>query len=211
MAISAILFDAGDVLYSKPRRGPAIARFLTERGHQAPVAKDPVVQEMRLKAYASQIGVQEFMTWLLAHYGVTKTDEIDEGIELLHAQQSDVTFFDGVPDTLHQLKRQGFKLGIVTNTFNPPAEKMEWFKTVGIENVWDAYADSCELGVVKPDPKIYTHTCELLRVLPEHAVFLDDIGRNLKTARALGMATIKVDEPEDALRELQGLLGFALL
>ena len=45
---------------------------------------------------------------------------------------------------------------------------------------------------------------------PEQAVFLDDIGRNLKAARALGMATIKVAEADAALGELERLLGFAL-
>ena len=47
-------------------------------------------------------------------------------------------------------------------------------------------------------------------VKPEHAAFLDDIGGNLKPARALGMATIKVSDPMIALRELSDLLGFAL-
>ena len=46
---------------------------------------------------------------------------------------------------------------------------------------------------------------------PARTAFLDDIGRNLKPARALGMATIKVDDPEQALRELSTLLGFDLL
>ena len=41
-------------------------------------------------------------------------------------------------------------------------------------------------------------------------VFLDDIGRNLKPARALGMRTIKVDDPEVALRELGEILGLDL-
>jgi putative hydrolase of the HAD superfamily len=48
-------------------------------------------------------------------------------------------------------------------------------------------------------------------VEPPRAAFLDDIGRNLKTARALGMTTIKVDDPDLALRELAALLGFDLL
>jgi FMN phosphatase YigB (HAD superfamily) len=43
-----------------------------------------------------------------------------------------------------------------------------------------------------------------LAIAPAEAVFLDDIGRNLKTARALGMTTIKVDTPEQALGELAG-------
>ena len=45
---------------------------------------------------------------------------------------------------------------------------------------------------------------------PRITVFLDDIGSNLKTARALGMTTIKVVEPDAALAELEGVLGFPL-
>ena len=46
---------------------------------------------------------------------------------------------------------------------------------------------------------------------PPESVFLDDIGRNLKAARALGMATIKVEEPVAALRDLGKLLGLDLV
>ena len=46
---------------------------------------------------------------------------------------------------------------------------------------------------------------------PARAVFLDDIGRNLKPARALGMTTLKVDDPIQALRELGALLGLDLI
>jgi putative hydrolase of the HAD superfamily len=47
-------------------------------------------------------------------------------------------------------------------------------------------------------------------VEPARTAFLDDIGRNLKPARELGMATLKVDDPGRALRELGALLGFPL-
>jgi putative hydrolase of the HAD superfamily len=60
--------------------------------------------------------------------------------------------------------------------------------------------------VRKPDPRIYLHACEALGVQPPEAVFLDDIGRNLKAARELGMATIKVEEPGAALAELARVL-----
>jgi len=45
-------------------------------------------------------------------------------------------------------------------------------------------------------------------VVMTQTAFLDDIGRNLKAARALGMTTIKVEDPHVALRELSGVLGF---
>jgi putative hydrolase of the HAD superfamily len=66
------------------------------------------------------------------------------------------------------------------------------------------------VGLRKPDPRIYTHACRELGVAPAESVFLDDIGANLKAARALGMRTIKVETPEEALAELEQALGFAL-
>jgi putative hydrolase of the HAD superfamily len=66
------------------------------------------------------------------------------------------------------------------------------------------------VGLRKPDPRIYELACRELSIEPRQAAFLDDIGRNLKAARQLGMTTIKVDTPEQALAELSDALGFAL-
>ena len=122
---------------------------------------------MRIKAHAGKIDVDYFMEWLLRHYGVTKKDAISDGITLIRAQQSNVSFFGGVSETLFELKRRGLKLGIVTNTFNPPSEKMVWFKTVGVDAVWDSYVDSCELGTVKPEPGIYIAAINPLQINPK--------------------------------------------
>src|SRR2546422_331025 len=56
----------------------------------------------------------------------------------------------------------------------------------------------------------FERDCAELRIAPPEAVMLDDIGANLKTARALGMATIRVGDPDAALGELEELLGFPL-
>jgi len=70
--------------------------------------------------------------------------------------------------------------------------------------------ESSKVGLRKPDPRIYTLACDLLGVGPEEAVFLDDLGVNLKPARALGMHTIKVGDPATALVELEAAVGFPL-
>ena len=75
---------------------------------------------------------------------------------------------------------------------------------------FDVFVESALVGLRKPDPRIYELVCRELGVAPSRAAFLDDIGKNLKTARALGMSTIKVDDPDTALRELAALLGFDL-
>ncbi len=78
-------------------------------------------------------------------------------------------------------------------------------------DVFDVVVESSVEGIRKPDPRIYELTLERLAVEATAAVFLDDLGINLKPARAMGMATIKVSDPADALRDLESVLGFPLL
>jgi putative hydrolase of the HAD superfamily len=80
----------------------------------------------------------------------------------------------------------------------------------GLREHFDAFFESSVLGLQKPDPRIYRHACVSLGIDPAEAVFLDDIGRNLKAARELGMATIKVAAVATALAELEALVGIAL-
>jgi len=75
---------------------------------------------------------------------------------------------------------------------------------------FDVFVESSVVGLRKPDPRIYQHACDEIGVEPAEVVFLDDIGRNLKTARQLGMTTIKVESPKAALAELERVLGFPL-
>jgi epoxide hydrolase-like predicted phosphatase len=72
------------------------------------------------------------------------------------------------------------------------------------------FVESCKVKLRKPDPRIYGLVCERLDVTPGAAVFLDDIGGNLKAARALGMTTIKVEEPVAAIAELERVVGLEL-
>ena len=82
--------------------------------------------------------------------------------------------------------------------------------TGALRAFFDVFVESIAVGLRKPDPRIYQLVCRELDVEPAEAVFLDDIGSNLKTARALGMMTIKVDEPDAALAELERVVGLSL-
>lgn len=79
---------------------------------------------------------------------------------------------------------------------------------VELRELFHVFIESSVVGMRKPDPRIYQLTCRELGVEPAQTVFLDDIGRNLKAARALGMTTIKVEDPTVALGELSVVLGF---
>jgi putative hydrolase of the HAD superfamily len=74
--------------------------------------------------------------------------------------------------------------------------------------LFDHVIESSKVGVRKPDPRFYELACQACGVEPSEAVFLDDLGVNLKPAAAMGMTTIKVVDPDDALDALERAVGF---
>lgn len=76
--------------------------------------------------------------------------------------------------------------------------------------LFDVVVESSKVGVRKPEPAFYERACGLLGIQPAEAVFLDDLGVNLKPAAAMGMTTIKVTDPDAALAELGRILGMEL-
>ena len=70
--------------------------------------------------------------------------------------------------------------------------------------------ESSKIGIRKPDPEIYRMACEQVGVEPQDVVYLDDLGINLKPARAMGMTTIKVGDAGPAIDELENVLGISL-
>lgn len=107
--------------------------------------------------------------------------------------------------------RDRFKTGCITN--NLPKGGVGDAGSVyraEVMALFDHVIESARIGLRKPDPRIYAMMVEALGVDPARCVYLDDLGVNLKPARAMGMATVKVGEPETALAELRDLLGIEL-
>ena len=76
-----------------------------------------------------------------------------------------------------------------------------------VMNRFDVIVESSKVGVRKPEPRFYEIACEMLDVSPGECVFLDDLGINLKPAAAMGMRTIKVVDPVDAISQLAEITG----
>jgi putative hydrolase of the HAD superfamily len=115
-----------------------------------------------------------------------------------------------------QRVRRHYRIACITN--NMPAGKGPSMtrsaetaaQVAQIMQLFEHVVESSKLEMRKPDPRIYRHACDLLGVAPEACVYLDDLGINLKPARAMGMATLKVGDPAQAIDELQALLGIPL-
>jgi len=88
------------------------------------------------------------------------------------------------------------------------AERAELISKV--MEIFDVIIESSVIGFRKPNPKFYLLACEQLDIQPSEAVFLDDLGINLKPARELGMVTIKVVDVAATLAELESVLDMKL-
>ena len=117
-----------------------------------------------------------------------------------------------IPDMAEAVRRcsERLKTGLLTNNYSPMDSSERSGKLAEVTGWFDVVIESSVVGVRKPDPAFYLLACEALGVEPSACVFLDDLGVNLKPARAMGMTTIKVVDPEEALAELETAVGFSL-
>jgi putative hydrolase of the HAD superfamily len=102
------------------------------------------------------------------------------------------------------------RLGAITNNVIREADAPTRPTSLDLFSLFEVVVESAKVGIRKPDPRIYHMACDALEVAPPEAAFLDDIGANLKGARALGMTTIKVDHTHSAIEELEAALGIPL-
>ena len=116
---------------------------------------------------------------------------------------------------LKKIKRN-YIVGCITNNVSAgqgPGMARSKRKHDAIEEVMSNFEfiiESSKVGVRKPDPKIYKLACQRASVSPTECLYLDDLGINLKPAKAMGMRTIKVLSPDQAIVELERNLGITL-
>lgn len=119
-------------------------------------------------------------------------------------------------DALDRVKAAGYRIGCITNNAKVgvgPGMAGNRDASSAIAVVmrrFDHVIESSKAGVRKPDPEIYRMMCTALEVAPEECVYLDDLGINCKPAAAMGMQAIKVSSEEQALTDLEAVLGLAL-
>lgn len=203
--IRAAIFDVGGVLTASPvhriidlcrRAGiPDEVRFALFAPHDGPWARFE----------RSEIGPEEFAAEFDA--AVRPTGATITGREFLAWFGQGFEPREEMIAVVRYLRGQ-LRLGCITNNVANDGRERE--RALDLAELFDVVVESSKVGLRKPDPRIYLLTCDLLGIEPREAVFLDDLGENLKAARALGMTTIKVDPTTSAIDELERVLGIAL-
>ena len=109
--------------------------------------------------------------------------------------------------------KQHFQVACITNNVKAghgpgmDTDQAKANSVAGVMEIFSLVVESSKEGIRKPNPEIYKRTCEKLAVSPTKCVFLDDLGINLKPAKALGMQTIKVLGEDQAIEELAKVTG----
>ena len=217
--IRAALFDFGGVILSSPFE--AFADF--ERRNGLP---DGVIRQLNATNPDSNAWAKlERSEVDLGQFAVIFSEEAREaGYEIDGAAVLGLLGGSVRPAMVEAVRRCSEQLvtGLLTNNFvsrdrGPESDVEPATDLTGraaqvaeIMAMFDGIVESSKVGVRKPDPRFYEIACKLLEIEPHEAVFLDDLGINLKPARAMGMTTIKVGDPDVAIAELEQVVGFPL-
>jgi putative hydrolase of the HAD superfamily len=205
MAHRAVIFDLGGVVVGSPLH--AIAAYERELGLSANAVNRVVVASGPLGAWSrlerGELGLEAF-------YPLFETDCLAAGVaidarEMMRRVGEATVPRPAMLTAIGRLRAAGIRVAALTNNWVSEEEG-----TGALRPFFDVFVESAVVGLRKPDPRIFELACRELDVTPPETVFLDDIGINLKAARALGMTTIKVDEPDAALAELERAVGLVL-
>jgi putative hydrolase of the HAD superfamily len=209
--LQAVIWDFGGVLTSSPFE--AFTRYEVEKGLPKDFVRSVNARNIHENAWAklerSEVNADEFDR-LFREESAALGHEVP-GKDILGLLSGDIR-----PSVVEALKicKSQVKVGCITNNapvgkgagMSSDANKAE--KVSEIMTLFDHVIESSKLGIRKPDPRIYALMCEALDVDPAKAIYLDDLGINLKPARAMGMHTIKVLNEAQLLTDLRAATNF---
>ena len=207
MSILAVIFDLGGVVLGSPLE--AFLQYERELGLPEHTLNRGIVAAGPSGAWAR---LERGELDLLQFYAAFDAEHAARGIALsAEALMAKVALSTAVRpemvNAIRSLRAHGVKVAALTNNW---ASEDQTGKMDVLRAEFDVFVESVKVGLRKPDPEIFQLVCRELGVEPLQAAFLDDIGLNVKAARALGMKTIKVGDAQQALRELSELTGIAL-
>ncbi len=202
--IKAVLFDLGGVLTTGPFEG--FARYERDRGLPEGLIRRMNSTNPDANAWAKfERGEVDFdgFCMLFEAEGRALGHEVDpRAVMAAMGGESRPEMFEAV-----RFCKSRYKTAALTNNFVSGESERRVDTLFG--ELFDVIIESSKVGVRKPDPRFYQMACEALGVAPTEAVFLDDLGVNLKPARQMGMRTIKVVTGHQAIAELYAVLGAA--
>lgn len=208
--IRGILWDFGGVLTTSPFE--AFNRYEAEHGYPKDFIRTINATNPQSNAWArferSEFSAADFDAAFLAES--TAAGHPIPGADVIALLSGDLR-----PNVVNALRlcKTRFANGCITNNVRAgegPGMATDHGRAERVReamSLFDFVIESSKVGIRKPEPEIYRMALAEMGIEPEQAIFLDDLGVNLKPARAMGMRTIKVIDEAQALAELAQLTG----
>jgi HAD superfamily hydrolase (TIGR01509 family) len=199
MTIRAVYFDLGGVIVRTGDREPRTK--LAERLGMSyeELAKAVFENESSLRASLGTVSPQEHWVDVIQRLGLPLSEADSVRQEFFAGDTLDL-------DLINFLRslRPKYRTGLLSNAWSDMREYLVGQK---IDDAFDQLIISAEVGIMKPDVRIYRLALEKLGVAPAEAVFVDDSIVNIEGARAVGMYAIQFTRPDQTLEELKKLLN----
>ena len=199
VATKAVIWDLGGVIV-RTLDHSGRARWEEKLGLPSRKLEELVFNgEIGRKASVGQASVDDVWNWVIEQLDLPQDSRTELERDFWKGDRVDRELVQFI----HDLKPR-YKIGLLSNAW--PSLRND------LENIWliaDAFDEiiiSAEVGMVKPDPRIYKHILERMRINPEETIFVDDLTENIAAAQAIGMQTIIFQNPTQAIQDLNATL-----
>ena len=198
MSIRAIYFDLGGVIVRTEDKGPR-----TALGESLGLDYNGIAQAVFSGESAEQASI-----------GLISDDQHWRNVlRALNLPESEIPHFseaffagdriDPVLMSFLRSQRPMLKVGLISNAW---LGLRGWITDHKLDDAFDNLMISSEVGITKPDARIYLQALDKLNVRPEEAVMVDDMPSNIEAAKALGMYGIVFQNAEQAMADVKSLL-----
>ena len=199
-SIEAVIWDLGGVILRTEDRRLRAAWESRLNLPEGELAKLLFAGEMGRKAALGQAQAEDVWRWVGSRLELTPEELERLQHEFWQGDQLDSALIQFIREL-----RQDFRTALLSNAW-PGMRQMienEW----GIADCFDDLFISAEIGLAKPDPKIYRLALDRLDLPPARAVFIDDFNENVRAAAALGLRAIQFLSSKQAMQAVNLQLG----
>ena len=199
MPIRAVIFDLGGVLVRT--EDPTPRARLAERLGKSPAELSRIIfdEESARQATLGAITTQEHWETVRWKLGLSPEEFPVVPVEFWGGDTLDKDLVGYI-----RALRPRYKTALLSNAWDDLRQVLEEYWKIA--DAFDGIFISAEVGLLKPDPRIYQLALERLGVAPEEAVFVDDFTENVAGARAVGMQAIHFRDSQQARADLEAAL-----
>ncbi len=175
-----------------------------------------IAPELRSQVKRGRLAPALYNDALLKACGVTNPALFIKGERAIERDRATINLMPNVIPTVTELKRRGFKLGIITDSTSTRYEKISWLEAGGLKIEWDAYSNSRDLRAIKPDLTMYQSALLQAGVSAAESVFVGHLPNELFGARQAGLVTVALTSDSEAeadyhLQKFEELIALPIL